>query len=99
MNILVMKYIFGRAIDEFKALKTLSIKEIKYKLLSKGIKTNIIEDYIQNNKEELEKYEIECAKKIAIKKQNNMDEAEIKNFLIKKGYKEESIYIALAEDN
>ena len=39
-----------RAVDEFIALKTLSLKEIKYKLLSKGIKSNIIEDYFQNNK-------------------------------------------------
>ena len=36
----------NRAVDEFISLKTLSIKEIKYKLFSKGIKSNIIEDYI-----------------------------------------------------
>ena len=92
-----MKYIFGRAIDEFIALKTLSIKEIKYKLLSKGVKSNIIEDYIQNNKEQLEEYEIKCATKIANKKQKDIEEIEIKNFLRKKGYRDESIYIALNE--
>lgn len=92
-----MKYIFGRAIDEFIALKTLSIKEIKYKLISKGVKSGIIEDYIQNNKEQLEEYEIKCAKKIANKKQNDMEEIEIKNFLRKKGYQDKSIYIALNE--
>lgn len=83
-----------RAVDEFIALKTLSLKEIKYKLLSKGIKSDIIEDYFQNNKEELLEYEKKCAIKIASKKQNEMDEYEIKNFLRKKGYQDESIYEA-----
>lgn len=86
-----------RAVNEFKSLKTLSIKEIKYKLVSKGIKSNIIEDYIQSNKEDLEQYEVKSAMKIVCKKQKNMDEIEIKNFLIKKGYSQESIYIALNE--
>ena len=83
-----------RAVDEFIALKTLSLKEIKYKLLSKGIKFNIIEDYFQSNKEQLEEYEKKCAVKIACKKQNELDEYEIKNFLRKKGYQDESIYEA-----
>ena len=42
-----------RAISEFMALKNLSIKEIKYKLMSKGISSSKIEDYFQNNREEL----------------------------------------------
>ena len=88
-----------RSVDEFMLLKTLSIKEIKYKLISKGIKSSIIEDYIQNNKEDLEQYEVKSAIKIVCKKQKNMDEMEIKNFLIKKGYSQESIYIALNERN
>lgn len=92
-----MKYIFGRAIDEFINLKTLSIKEIKYKLLSKGLRGNLIDDYIQNNEEEIEEYEIRCAKKIVNKKKKDMDENEIKYFLKKKGYRDESIYIALSE--
>lgn len=90
-------YIFGRAIDEYISLKTLSIKEIKYKLLSKGIKAYLIEDYIQNNKEKMEEYEINCAKKIVNKKKKDMNEIEIKYFLKKKGYKDESIHIALSE--
>ena len=88
-----------RAVDEFMLLKTLSIKEIKYKLISKGIKSNIIEDYIQNNKEDLEQYEVKSAMKIVCKKQKDMDEMEIKNFLIKKGYSQESIYIALNKND
>ena len=87
----------NRAVDEFISLKTLSIKEIKYKLFSKGIKSNIIEDYIQNNKEKLQEYEEKCAIKIFQKKQKDMDEIEIKNFLRKKGYQDENIKIALNE--
>ena len=34
----MIKNIFGRAVNEFMALKNLSIKEIKYKLMSKGIR-------------------------------------------------------------
>lgn len=91
------KYIFGKSIDEFISLKTLSIKEIKYKLLSKGLSKNLIDDYIQDNKEKIEEYEIRCAKKVVSKKKNDMDENEIKYFLKKKGYRDESIYIALSE--
>lgn len=90
-----MKYIFGRAINEFMVLKTLSIKELKYKLLSKGININLIDNYIQENREDIEDYEKKCAIKLANKKQNEMNEIEIKNFLKKRGYREESIYIAL----
>ena len=42
-----------RAVNEFIALKNLSIKEIKYKLMSKGISSNLVEDYVQKNEEEL----------------------------------------------
>lgn len=80
-----------RAIDEFIAIKTMSLKEIKYKLLSKGIKSNLIEDYFQNNRNKLDEYEKMCAIKIVNKKQNDINELEIKNFLIKKGYQDKSI--------
>ena len=63
------KYIL-RAINEFMNLKYMSIKEIKYKLMTKGIKSNIIEDYIDNNYDKLLEYEKNSAKKIAIKKSN-----------------------------
>ena len=35
-----------RAVNEFINLKSLSIKEIKYKLYSKGVNNGLIEDYI-----------------------------------------------------
>ena len=83
------KYIV-RAINEFMALKNLSIKEIKYKLMAKGINKNLIEDYISNNKDILVDYELKSAKNIAIKKYNIKKE-EIKNYLMKKGFALDSI--------
>lgn len=84
-----------RSINEFKALKNLSIKEIKYKLSSKGISNTLIEDYIEKNKEELENYEQKSAENIVLKRAINMDENEIKQYLIKKGYKQENIDMAI----
>lgn len=87
------KYVL-RAINEFMALNTLSIKEIKYKLMAKGVKSNIIDDYISNNYDTLLEYEKSSAKKIAIKK-SNLEKQDVKMYLMKKGYKEESIKEAL----
>lgn len=84
------KYV-ERAVKEFINIQTLSIKEIKYKLMSKGVDNNLIEDYISKHLSELEDYEAECAQKIYYKKMNNMEKIEINMFLRKKGYKEESI--------
>ena len=84
-----------RAVNEFMALKNLSIKEIKYKLMSKGISSNLVEDYIQNNEEELYEYEQKSAENIVLKKSVNMEELEIKQYLIKKGYNEENIRNAI----
>ena len=84
-----------RSVNEFMALKNLSIKEIKYKLMSKGISSNLIEDYIQKHNEELEEYEQKSAENIAVKKSVNMDEIEIKQYLIKKGYTEDNIKNAM----
>ena len=80
-----------RAVAEFMVLKNLSIKEIKYKLMSKGISSSIVEDYMQNHKEELEEYERKSAENIAIKKSSSMDEIEIKQYLMKKGYADVSL--------
>lgn len=85
-----LKYI-DRAVKEFMNIQTLSIKEIKYKLMSKGVDNNLIEDYISKHIYELEEYEAKCAQKIYYKKINTMEEIEVNMFLRKKGYKEESI--------
>ena len=84
-----------RAINEFMALKNLSIKEIKYKLISKGISGNLVEEYVQKHEEELNEYEQKSADNIVLKKSVNMDEIEIKQYLIKKGYTEEHIRNAI----
>ena len=84
-----------RAVSEYMALKNLSIKEIKYKLISKGIPNSMVEEYVLENIEELEEYEQKSADNIVIKKITNMDETEIKVYLLKKGYREESIKNAM----
>lgn len=84
-----------RAVNEFVNLKNLSIKEIKYKLYSKGIKGNLIDEYISNNIDFFKEYEQKSACKISYKKRNSMKEDEIKLYLLKKGYNEDSIKKAL----
>ena len=85
-----------RAVNEFIALNNLSIKEIKYKLIAKGIPNSLIEDYINDKIEKLEEYEITSAKNIIVKKQNQMDEETIIQFLVKKGYKTSNIREAIS---
>ena len=83
-----------RCVNEMQRLKNLSIKEVKYKLLAKGLSSRLIDDYICENKEEMLEYEINSAKTILIKKQNTMEQEDILNYLRKKGYMEETITIA-----
>ena len=45
-----------RSVNEFLNLKNMSIKELTYKLASKGIRRNDIENYIYANNEELKDY-------------------------------------------
>ena len=87
----------NKAVKEYMNLRNLSIKEIEYKLISKGIKKDLIDDYIYNNKEMLLQYEIKSAKNIIIKKINSQDKEEIVNQLKKKRYMEESLKIAMQE--
>ena len=85
-----------RAVNEYMAINTLSLKEIKYKLLSKGLNSNIIEQYVDKNIEELNIYEINSAKKI-INKKSNIEEKDIKAYLYKKGYRQDNIKQAFEE--
>lgn len=80
-----------RTINNFIALKNLSLKEIKYKLLAKGLDKHLIEDYFYAHKDELEEYERKSAENIIYKKSSSMDKEEIKNYLLKKGYKSDNI--------
>lgn len=90
------KYI-KRTVDEFIALKNMSVREIENKLYSKGLNSYLIKDYIYENKEELDEYELESAKKIVIKKSNTLNEDEIKQYLLKKGYRPQIISDAMEE--
>lgn len=80
-----------RAVSEFMALKHLSIKEMKYKLYSKGANKEAIEDYFYEHKEEIEEYERKSVYNICIKKENTMEKEEIENYLLKRGFKQEII--------
>lgn len=76
-----------KQVREYMNLKTMSITEMKYKLATKGLDRKLIEKYIDNNYEELEKYEQRCIEKIKLKKAGTMDEQEIMQYLYRKGYK------------
>ena len=80
-----------RTVNNFIALKNLSIKEINYKLLAKGLNKNDIDDYIYENRDVLEEYEIKSAANIIYKKSGTLEDDEIKQYLMKKGYKIDNI--------
>ena len=84
-----------RAISEFMNLNNLSLKELKYKLQSKGVDKSAMDEYIYNHEDELEEYEVNSAKNIILKKQNTMEEQAIIQHLLKKGYKMDSIRQAI----
>ena len=84
-----------KTINNFIALKNLSIREIEYKLQNKGIKKDDIEEYMSKNIEDLVEYEIKSAKNIIAKKSTLLEIDEIKQYLLKKGYKKENIEIAM----
>lgn len=84
-----------RAVNEFINLKKLSIKEIKYKLISKGIKSSLADDYVSEHIEELSEYEINSARSLINKKKDTMTDDEIRMYLLKKGYSSDSIKKAL----
>ena len=86
-----------KAINNFKSLKNLSLVEVKNKLYTKGINRDDIEDYFYENKEDLDEYEKQSIRNIVYKKQRDMEMDEIKQYLIKKGYKSDNINVCLEE--
>ena len=76
-----------KQVREYMNLKTISITEMKYKLVTKGLDRKLIEKYIDNNYEELQEYEQRCIEKIKAKKAGKMEEQEIEQYLYRKGYK------------
>lgn len=87
------KNYIDRAIAEFKNLKNMSIKEIIYKLYSKGIKKDVLEEYVSEHIDELEEYEKQSAQNIINKKIHNTEKEDIINYLLRKGYKKDNIKI------
>ena len=87
----------SRAINEYIALKNLSITEIKYKLLSKGINKDLVDNYIDLHYEDMIEYELNSIKKIILKKANQLEDNELIEFLYKKGYKKDLIKQAINE--
>lgn len=65
------KEYLGKLVNEYINLKTMSIREMKNKIYEKGIYADIIEEYIDENREMLEEYELKSAKKLAEKKKRN----------------------------
>lgn len=86
-----------RAVNEFMALKNMSLREIRYKLLAKGLSNDIIDDYFSSRQEELEEFEKKSIQNIYYKKQNQMEIEEIVSFLNKKGYQTDNIREVLKE--
>lgn len=86
-----------KTINNFKTLKNLSIREVKYKLMSKGISKNDIDEYMYENREKMEEYEIKSANNILYKKSPSMEKEDIRQYLLKKGYKSENINKAMEE--
>lgn len=78
-----------KQVNEYMNLKTMSIKEMKYKLYAKGLDRKLVEKYIEKNYEELKEYEERCIEKIKSKKSGAMEEQEIEQYLYRKGYKVE----------
>lgn len=76
-----------KIVNNFITLKNLSIVELKYKLIAKGLKKDEIEDYFYQNKEKLEEFEKKSAINIINKKLSTMEKEEVKAYLLKKGYK------------
>lgn len=92
------KQYIERAVNEYIALKNLSLKQIKYKLQSKGVSNYLIEDYFSKNSENLKEYEIKSANNIITKKYDDSPEEIIQN-LLKKGFEYDNVKEALERRN
>ena len=75
-----------KQVREYTNLKTMSIKELKYKLYAKGLDRKLVEQYIEKHDDELKEYEEKCIEKIRNKRVGDTEE-EINQYLYRKGYK------------
>lgn len=85
------KEFIEKVINNFISLKSLSLKELQYKLIAKGLKKEDIEDYFYENEEKLNQYEKKSIQNIINKKSTSMEQNELRQYLLKKGYKIENI--------
>jgi len=84
-----------RAVNEYIALNNLSLKEVRYKLMAKGINSGLIDEYFSKYQERMQEYEVNSARNLIIKKEKQMDENTLMQFLLKKGYKSDNIRQAI----
>ena len=77
--------------NEYMNLKSMSIREIKNKVYAKGVYVDYIEDYISENREALEEYELNSAKKLIDKKKRTTDQQKLKAYLLNKGFMPETL--------
>ena len=84
-----------RAVNEYVALNNLSLKEVRYKLMAKGINSGLIDEYFSKYQERMQEYEVYSARTLIIKKEKQLDENTLMQFLLKKGYKSDNIRQAI----
>lgn len=84
-----------RAVNEYIALNNFSLKEVRYKLMAKGINSGLIDEYFSKYQERMQEYEVNSARNLIIKKEKQMDENTLMQFLLKKGYKSDNIRQAI----
>lgn len=87
-----------KAVNEFTNLQNISLKQIRYKLMSKGINNDLIDEYFYNNEQELKEYEIKSINSI-INKKNSESPEEIIQTLLKKGFGYDNVKEALERRN
>ncbi len=77
------------------ALKKSSVFEIRMDLIRRGVPEEYIDAYINAHMKELNDFENESARKLAIKKSKNQDFEKLKRYLISKGYTYSNIFDAI----
>lgn len=73
-------------IKNIMALKNSSVYEMRVDLLKRGVPQEYIDAYMNTHMEELNDFENESARKLAIKKSKSMEIEKIKRHLMSKGY-------------
>ena len=77
--------------NEYMNLKSMSIREMKNKVYAKGVYVDYIEDYISENREALEEYELESIKRIIDKKKRTMEPQKLMAYLLNRGFEPDII--------